>query len=98
MFHAGAGAVRQHITRPRLRGRQQQTGDPLCVVDAYGHRLQAAGSYCAVFGFHSPSAAPVGSMMMLIQPAPGTSVTSSMILAPSDFAFCVEAAISSTST
>jgi len=48
--------------------------------------------------FQSPSAAPVGSMMMLNQPASGTSVTSFTRVAPSDWAFLVAAAMSSTCT
>jgi hypothetical protein len=50
------------------------------------------------FGFHKPSAAPVGSVMMLSQPSPITSVTSFITVAPSDLAFCVAAAMSSTRT
>ena len=42
--------------------------------------------------------APVGSMMMLRDPMPMTSVTSFITLAPSDLAFFVAAAMSSTST
>src|SRR5262245_29292986 len=52
----------------------------------------------AVFGFQSPRVAPVGSVIILIQPASGTSVTSRTILAPSDFAFSVAALMSFTST
>lgn len=55
------------------------------------------GGYIAM-GFHSPSAAPVGSMMMLNQPVFGTSVTSFMIFAPRDFAFDVAAWMSLTCT
>ena len=64
--------------------------------------VQAAGRDATyrtyVLDFHKPSAAPVGSMKMLNQPAPGTSVTSFIRVAPSDWAFLVAAAISSTST
>src|SRR4029077_12488225 len=49
-------------------------------------------------GFQRPSVAPVGSTIMLNQPAPGISVTSLITTAPSDLAFSVAAAISSTST
>ena len=49
-------------------------------------------------GCHSPSAAPVGSMMMDNEPAPITSITSLTMVAPSDFALAVAAAMSSTST
>ena len=47
---------------------------------------------------HRPSAAPVGSTMMLNQPICGTSVTSFITFAPSDFALSVAAFTSSTST
>src|SRR4029077_12402562 len=63
--------------------------------DARDYSVKAAQ---AAFGFHSPSAAPVGSRIMLNQPAPITSVTSFMIVAPNDFAFLVAASMSSTST
>src|SRR5215510_8159785 len=52
----------------------------------------------ANFDCHSPRVAPVGSVIILIQPAPGTSVTPRTILAPSDFAFSVAALMSLTST
>src|SRR5262245_32641528 len=52
----------------------------------------------AIFDFQSPSVAPVGSVIILSQPAPGASVTSFTILAPSDFAFLVVASMSFTST
>ena len=48
-------------------------------------------------GCQSPSAAPVGSMMIENEPAFGTSVTSRMTWAPSDFALAVAAVTSSTS-
>ncbi len=49
-------------------------------------------------GFQRPSVAPVGSTIMLSQPAPMISVTSLITVAPSDLAFSVAAAISSTRT
>src|SRR5437588_10211629 len=52
----------------------------------------------SVFVCHSPNAAPVGSSMMLSQPMSGTSIESFTIFAPSDFAFCVAAPMSSTRT
>src|SRR6516165_10795807 len=55
-----------------------------------------AGDHLA-FGCHSPSAAPVGSMMIENEPAFGTSVTSRITVAPSDFALAVAAVTSSTS-
>jgi hypothetical protein len=57
------------------------------------NRLGVFSTYRA-FGCHRPNTAPVGSVMMLSDPIPITSVTSFMIVAPSDFAFFVAAAIS----
>ena len=67
-----------------------------------GERSRAGydrGGYLALgFAFHSPSIAPVGSTMIESQPMSITSVTSFITLPPSDFAFLVEASMSSTRT
>ena len=49
-------------------------------------------------GFQRAKTAPVGSWRMLNHPACGTSLTSLTMVAPSDLAFLVDAATSSTST
>jgi hypothetical protein len=58
--------------------------------------LVPRSSFYFDFGCHSPRTAPVGSRIKLRLPMPITSVTSFMISAPSDFAFCVAARMSST--
>jgi hypothetical protein len=61
-------------------------------------RVGCRGCRHLAFGFHNPRQAPVGSMMMESQPASITSMTSRMIVAPSDLALAVAASMSSTST
>ncbi len=64
----------------------------------FGQREAAWHRRHFAFGCHSPSAAPVGSVMIENEPAFGTSMTSRMTVAPSDLALAVAAATSSTRT
>src|SRR5215471_18416692 len=73
-------------------------GGRVCFVAAAPREGQRTdGAYFAL-GCHRPSIAPVGSTMIENDPAPITSVTSRMTVAPSDFALAVAAARSSTCT
>src|SRR6202022_416412 len=78
-----AGLREQHETRPVPAFGQGE---------AFRHRRHFA------FGCHSPSMAPVGSVMIENEPAFGTSMTSRITVAPSDLALAVAAATSSTRT
>src|SRR5436190_15520602 len=63
------------------------------------NRAPVRAERCQAFlGCQSPSIAPVGSVMMLNEPAPDTSVTSFITLAPSDRALLVAALMSLTRT
>lgn len=63
-----------------------------------GARVVADQCDPAALACHSPSIAPVGSVMIENHPMSGTSVTSFMTFAPSDLALLVAALTSSTNT
>src|SRR5262249_30442429 len=64
----------------------------------FGHREASRHRRHFAFGCHRPSIAPVGSTMIENDPAFGTSVTSRIMVAPSDLALPVAAVTSSTRT
>ena len=90
-----------HVGRTRLAASRARRGDGALWLLADRCRRAAVARRPRSLQrlvFHRPSAAPVGSTMMLSQPMPMTSVTSFITVAPSALAFLVAAAMSSTST
>src|SRR5690349_10651810 len=91
-----SAAREEQLGNPVIAGARDERADRrvehrFCALAARGPQELGAA-------FHRPSSAPVGSMMMLSQPKPGTSVTSLETFAPSARAFSVAASMSSTLT
>ena len=85
----GRGSM-NHALRITDNGPHPHPGPPLEGLEGEGELALApslATSHLFAFGFHIPITAPVGSWMMLSQPASITSMTSLITVAPSDFAF-----------
>ena len=100
-FDYTGGVVRVNTAKGRVKVRNLKAGSPVALAimdpDQPYRYVQIRGGGHLALGCQSPSAAPVGSMMIENEPALGTSVTSRMTVAPSDFALAVAALTSSTS-
>src|SRR5262249_9134260 len=93
----GPGVLPQQAISRSLDSASSRLTGPICSArDDMVFFITGSANY--FFGFHSAKCAPVGSASTLNQPNSGISVTSFITLAPRDFAFLVEAWISSTST
>jgi hypothetical protein len=85
------------LSRRRYSERQGQSRLVYAIGPDRKLFARQANPYFAL-GFHKAIAAPVGSMRTLNEPTPMISVTSFITVAPSDLAFFVEVATSSTRT